>query len=305
MNNKENKKKNEKENNNNIDNNNKSKKNKIIKIVMFIVGAILIMYPLFSKVLLSYFESKDISKYQERVDTLTTNKIDDELNDADKYNKGLTDPKASSKDYPSYINVLTDDNGLIGYIRIPKIDVYLPIYHGTTENILQSGVGHLDNSSLPTGGEGTHSVLVGHSGLVRTKMFDDIDKLEKGDYFYINVLSRVLVYKVDEIKTVNPDDMSVTQIYEGKDYVTLVTCTPKYINTYRLLVRGERVTDDEVESKNKIDEAKDAEQARKELEELQKKRLIDIIVCSVGCLIVIVTIVVIIVKKKDKNTIKS
>ena len=291
---------NNKENNNN-NNKNNSKKNKIIKIVMFIVGAILIMYPLFSKVLLSYFESKDISKYQERVDTLTTNKIDDELNDADKYNKGLTDPKASSKDYPSYINVLTDDNGLIGYIRIPKIDVYLPIYHGTTENILQSGVGHLDNSSLPTGGEGTHSVLVGHSGLVRTKMFDDIDKLEKGDYFYINVLSRVLVYKVDEIKTVNPDDLSVTQIYEGKDYVTLVTCTPKYINTYRLLVRGERVPDDEVESKNKIDEAKDAEQARKELEELQKKRLIDIIVCSVGCLIVIVTIVVIIVKKKDKN----
>ena len=292
---------NNKENNNN-NNKNNSKKNKIIKIVMFIVGAILIMYPLFSKVLLSYFESKDISKYQERVDTLTTNKIDDELNDADKYNKGLTDPKASSKDYPSYINVLTDDNGLIGYIRIPKIDVYLPIYHGTTENILQSGVGHLDNSSLPTGGEGTHSVLVGHSGLVRTKMFDDIDKLEKGDYFYINVLSRVLVYKVDEIKTVNPDDLSVTQIYEGKDYVTLVTCTPKYINTYRLLVRGERVPDDEVESKNKFDEAKDAEQARKELEELQKKRLIDIIVCSVGCLIVIVTIIVIIVKKKDKNS---
>ena len=122
----------------------------------------------------------------------------------------------------------------------------MPIYHGTTENILQSGVGHLDNSSLPTGGEGTHSVLVGHSGLVRTKMFDDIDKLEKGDYFYINVLSRVLVYKVDEIRTVNPDDLSVTQIYEGKDYVTLVTCTPKYINTYRLLVRGERVPDDEV-----------------------------------------------------------
>ena len=301
MNNKENNIIKEKSNNNNLKNN---KKNKIIKIIMFIVGTILIMYPLFSKVLLSYFESKDISKYQERVDTLSTNKIDEELSIADNYNRGLNDPKASSKDYPSYINVLTDDNGLIGYIRIPKIDVYLPIYHGTGENILQSGVGHLDNSSLPTGGEGTHSVLVGHSGLVRTKMFDDIDKLENGDFFYINVLSRVLVYKVDEIKTVDPDDMSVTQIYEGKDYVTLVTCTPKYINTYRLLVRGERVPDDEVEneeSKKKIEEAKDLEQAKLEVQELQKKRLIDIIVFSVGCLIIIITIVVIILKKKDKN----
>ena len=139
----------------------------------------------------------------------------------------------------SYLD-LVDVGESIGFIEIPKIDVYLPIYSGTNEDVLQKGVGHLAESSYPIGGTSTHSVLTGHRGLPSAVLFTDLDKLEEGDVFYLHVLDEVLAYKVDQIKVVLPEETQDIGIVEGKDYCTLVTCTPYAINTHRLLVRGER-----------------------------------------------------------------
>ena len=135
----------------------------------------------------------------------------------------------------------TDGSGRMGYLEIPSIEVYLPIYHGTSEGVLQSGIGHLGNTSLPIGGENTHAVLSGHTGLPNARLLTVLDKLQEGDQFYIHVLDEILAYEVDQIKVVEPDDISDIFIEEGEDYVTLVTCTPYGINSHRLLVRGTRV----------------------------------------------------------------
>ena len=151
-----------------------------------------------------------------------------------------------------YNNLLKiDDTGMMGYIDIPKLDVVLPVYHGTSEKVLQSGVGHLKNTSLPVGGESCHAVLSGHRGLANAKIFTDLNKMEVGDVFYIKVLHHTFAYQVDQILTVLPSDTDALQIEKGKDYVTLVTCTPYAVNTHRLLVRGTRIPYEEAQ---KIDE---------------------------------------------------
>ena len=142
-------------------------------------------------------------------------------------------------DYWKVLNV--EDNGVMGYLSIPKINIKLAIYHGTGDDVLQTGVGHLNGTKLPIGGESNHAVLAAHRGLPSARLFTDIDQMEAGDKFYIHVLGEVLAYEVDAINTVLPTDTSLLQIEEGKDYVTLVTCTPFGINTHRLLVRGHRV----------------------------------------------------------------
>ena len=139
---------------------------------------------------------------------------------------------------------MLDIGNTMGYISIPKINVELPIYHGTSDNILKNGVGHLEGTSLPIGGKNTHCVLAGHTGLASGKIFDNIDKLEFGDIFVIKVLDKTLEYKVVNIVKVDPNDTEAIKLDPEKDYVTLVTCTPRLINTHRLLVRGERVQDE-------------------------------------------------------------
>ncbi len=133
-----------------------------------------------------------------------------------------------------------DGDGLMGYLEIPSIKVYLPVYHGTSDGVLQAGIGHLGNTSLPVGGENTHAVLSGHTGLPNARLLTDLDKLQEKDQFYLHVLDEVLAYEVDQIKVVEPDNISDIFIEDGKDYVTLVTCTPYGINSHRLLVRGTR-----------------------------------------------------------------
>ena len=151
----------------------------------------------------------------------------------------------ASEDYEDLLNLAGD--GIMGYIEIPMIQVNLPIYHGTDSKTLDIGVGHLLGSSLPVGGKGTHTILTGHSGMATQKMFSDLDKLELGDVFYLQVLDETLAYQVDAIHTVLPYDTSFLGITEGKDYCTLVTCTPFGINTHRLLVRGTRIPYEEAE----------------------------------------------------------
>lgn len=160
-----------------------------------------------------------------------------------KYNDSLKDVLVENDDNVSVVDYLEHINkdDAIGYISIPKIDVYLTIYEGTSQKKLETGIGHLEGTSMPVGGMGTHSALTGHTGLVKQKLFDDLDKLEIDDMFYIQVMDNKLAYKVDQIKVVEPDDDSDLKIDNDKDFVTLITCTPYGINSHRLLVRGSRV----------------------------------------------------------------
>ena len=145
---------------------------------------------------------------------------------------------------------------MMGYIDIPKINILLPVYHGTSEEVLQSGIGHLKNTSLPVGGKSSHAVLSGHRGLAHAKMFTDLNRMEIGDVFYIKVLHHTFAYEVDQILTVEPQDTKALAIEKGKDYVTLVTCTPYAINTHRLLVRGKRIPYKEAQKKEEANAKK-------------------------------------------------
>lgn len=213
---------------------------------MLVIGLSLLLYPSFSDYWNSFTQSKAITSYAEQVANLDSEEYDHIWSAAYEYNVSISDRRnifllsdEQRKEYNSLLNLGGD--GIMGYIDIPSIDVLLPIYHGTTEAVLSVAVGHLDWSSLPVGGTGTHCVVSGHRGLPSAKLFTDIDKLAVGDYFMMNILDEVLTYEVDQIRIVLPDETDDLLIEEGKDLCTLVTCTPYGINSHRLLVRGHRV----------------------------------------------------------------
>ena len=225
-------------------------KNDIIRLFVLLIAFSVLLYPSFSSYLNEKNGSKAISYYdKESVELSKADKIR-MLEEARAYNRemlgniDLIDPFSQEDTkldarYESLLNV--DGSGMMGYIRIPKIHIELPIYHGTSETVLQAGVGHFWGTSLPVGGESTHTVLTGHRGLPTKTLFTNMDKLEKGDIFYIKVLDETLAYEIDQIQTVLPEDTKGLSIEPGKDYATLVTCTPYAINTHRLLVRGHRI----------------------------------------------------------------
>ena len=216
-------------------------------ITLFFIGLLTLFYPTLSNYYNEKNQSKTIYNYENILNE--KNKIDfDKLKeDAINYNKELselTEPLLSYENIQNYNELLNINNdGMIGYLTIDKIKVELPIYHGISNEVLNSSVGHLEGSSLPIGGNSTHSVLSAHRGLPSAKLFTDLDKLEVGDIFKITVLDEVLTYEVDKIVIVSPSDREYLKIEEDKDYVTLLTCTPYGINTHRLLVRGVRVTE--------------------------------------------------------------
>lgn len=218
----------------------------IIMITLFFIGLLTLFYPTLSNYYNEKNQSKTIYNYENILNE--KNKIDfNKLKeDAINYNKELselTEPLLSYENIQNYNELLNINNdGMIGYLTIDKIKVELPIYHGISNEVLNSSVGHLEGSSLPIGGNSTHSVLSAHRGLPSAKLFTDLDKLEVGDIFKITVLDEVLTYEVDKIVIVSPSDREYLKIEEDKDYVTLLTCTPYGINTHRLLVRGVRVT---------------------------------------------------------------
>lgn len=218
----------------------------IIMLLMFFIGLLILFYPTISNLYNEKNKTRIISNYEEILKNIDNSKYEEEKIFADKYNKKLNkieEPLINYKSIPNYNKLLNINNdGMMGYLVIDKIKVELPIYHGTSNKVLASGVGHLKGSSLPIGGESTHSILSAHRGLPSAKLFSDLDKLEIGDTFKIVVLDEVLVYKVDKISVVKPSEINELKITKGKDYVTLLTCTPYGINTHRLLVRGVRVT---------------------------------------------------------------
>lgn len=212
--------------------------------ILFFSGLCLTLYPFVSNLIAQSHASQAIAAYDEQVAEMDQEQIDAAKEAVRKYNEQLNAAVEASamqgEDGISYLD-LVDVGESIGFIEIPKIDVYLPIYSGTGEDVLQKGIGHLAESSYPIGGTSTHSVLTGHRGLPSAVLFTDLDKLEEGDVFYLHVLDEVLAYKVDQIKVVLPEETQDIGIVEGKDYCTLVTCTPYAINTHRMLVRGVRV----------------------------------------------------------------
>ena len=211
----------------------------------FLVGICVLLYPTFSDYWNSKTQSRAIVDYESALDQMEPEDYTAILDEANKYNKLLTDsdfPLTNFSKIPGYYDTLRiSDNGVIGYLKIDRINVELPIYHGTSDEVLGRGVGHLEGSSLPVGGENTHSVMSAHRGLPSSKLFTDLDRMEIGDTFQITVLDQVLTYQVDSIKVIEPTDIANLRIIEGGDYCTLFTCTPYGINTHRLLVRGVRI----------------------------------------------------------------
>ena len=232
----------------------------IILILIFLVGLSVMLYPSVSDAVNRKHQSRAVAGYAEEVEQLSDADYQTYFDAADAYNRQLnTTPNAFYKPdlVSGYAQTLDiSGTGIMGYITIPKISVELPIYHGTDESVLQVAAGHLEGSSLPVGGAGTHAVISAHRGLPSAKLFTNLDELEVGDRFTITVLNRVLTYEVDQISIVLPTEIDQLLPTEGMDYVTLMTCTPYGINTHRLLVRGKRV--ETTESQKHIRVAADA-----------------------------------------------
>ena len=218
----------------------------LLIVVVFVTGLSFLLYPTVSNLWNQAHQSRAIATYTEQVEKLDDSSNKEMLKAARKYNKELLKKadhwKLSKKDKKKYESLLdVSGTGIMGYIEIPKIACSLPVYHGTDEGALQIAIGHLEGSSLPVGGKSSHCVLSGHRGLPSARLFTDLDQMEEGDTFILNILGHKLAYEVDQIKVVLPEEMSDLEIQEGKDLCTLVTCTPYGINTHRLLVRGHRV----------------------------------------------------------------
>jgi sortase A len=235
----------------------KRKRTKILAMGFLILAGILgMLYPLASNFLYESRQDTILTEYEVAVEQTDSRELETALEDARSYNERLrtstailTDPFNSAQyqvndtEYTALLN--WNGDGIMGYLEIPSIQVKLPIYHGTSEAVLSQGVGHLEQSSLPVGGTGTHAVLSGHTGLASKRLFTDLSQLQVGDFFSITVLDQRLTYQVDEINVVEPHETELLRIEEGQDYVTLLTCTPYGINSHRLLVRGVRISDTE------------------------------------------------------------
>ena len=218
----------------------------LILVGILLIGAGLIAYPSFADWWNSFHQSRAVASYVEAVTDMNAEEYQEIIDAAKKYNKKLTKKgvrwtptKKFLKRYEKRLNI--NGTGIMGYINIPKINVQLPIYHGIDESVLQVAIGHIEGSSLPVGGKGSHCIVSGHRGLPSARLFTDLDKLVEKDTFTLTVLNYTLTYEVDQIRIVEPTDLSDLQIVKGKDYCTLVTCTPYGINTHRLLVRGHRI----------------------------------------------------------------
>ena len=229
----------------------------ILLFLVFFIGLSLLLYPTFSDWWNSMHQSRAVASYVEQVSNMDDEKYDEFWSAAWDYNRSLinrpNDYLLSEEQRVFYEQLLNiTGNGIMGYIEIPKIDIVYPIYHGTDEAVLQIAIGHLDWTSLPVGGESSHCVVSGHRGLPSAKLFTDLDKMEVGDTFLLRVLDEVLTYEVDQILIVEPKETKALMIEEGKDYCTLVTCTPYGINSHRMLVRGHRIETAEVKAARRV-----------------------------------------------------
>ncbi len=231
----------------------KSSLTTILLSLIFLVGLSLLLYPTVSDYWNSLHQSRAVVQYAGEVANLDTELYEKLLESAREYNEGLLTKEnlyrmtdKDKKEYNALLNL--SGNGVMGYIEIPVLGVTLPIHHGTEESVLQNALGHIEWSSLPVGGLGSHSVISGHRGLPSAKLFTNLDKMVTGDTFILYVLDEVMTYEVDQILIVLPDEVDALEIDKNQDYCTLVTCTPYGINSHRLLVRGHRVENEKIEA---------------------------------------------------------
>ena len=260
-----------------------------ILILITLIALGFLLYPSFSNYINNKFAVSTISDYTEKINNVKDEEVDDLIKNINKYNYDLFNGTAENQ-LPDYLNIHQGD--VLGYIEIPSINIKLPIYYGSSVDILKKGVGVLEGTSLPVGGENTHSVLSAHTGLANQKLFTDIDKLKDGDVFYLHILKKDLAYKVNQIKVIHPDEIDELKISDDKDYVTLLTCYPYGINTERLLVRGERT---DLSPSN-------VEQVQKEISTFNhsNENLILIVIILISVLIIIF-LLFLIMKFKGKN----
>lgn len=290
----------------------------IIAIIFIIVGTGIFLYPSIS----NYFAEKNhveaIRNYDKMVVGIGEDSLKEEKEKAQTYNENLSgdpvhDPFVFGSGYAlpeNYKEVLNlSEDGIMGYIQIPKISVDLPIYHGTSEEVLEKGVGHIQNTSVPIGGNSTHSVLTGHTGLPNAELFTRLDELVVGDIFYIHVLNDILTYKVYEIKVVLPDNIDELRITSGEDLVTLVTCTPYGVNSHRLLVKAKRVEYEDYTENNNSGNTTETSNNSNTINNVETKKtnkqyyLTGIQIGTVILIIVLITtlIVGIIIKRSKKS----
>lgn len=215
-------------------------------LLAMVVGLFFLSYPSAADYWNNFHQAKTVREYAETVARMSGTEYFEMIRSAEEYNERLaargikwTGVEAENEEYNSLLNV--NGSGVMGYIDIPKIKIKLPVYHGTSTEVLQTSIGHLTGTSLPVGGEGSHCVLSGHRGLPSAKLFSDLDKLMEGDVFTLSILNETYTYEVDQIRVVLPTDLSELKIFPGQDLCTLVTCTPYGVNSHRLLVRGHRV----------------------------------------------------------------
>ena len=260
-----------------------------ILILITLIALGFLLYPSFSNYINNKFAVSTISDYTEKINNVKDEEVDDLIKNINKYNYDLFNGTAENE-LPDCLNIHEGD--VLGYIEIPSINIKLPIYYGTSVDILKKGVGVLEGTSLPVGGENTHSVLSAHTGLANQKLFTDIDKLKDGDVFYLHILKKDLAYKVNQIKVIHPDEIDELKISDDKDYVTLLTCYPYGINTERLLVRGERT---DLSPSN-------VEQVQKEISTFNhsNENLI-LIVIILNSVLIIIFLLFLIMKFKGKN----
>ena len=226
----------------------------IILVGLMFIGVGLIIYPSVSDYWNSFTQSRVIMSYADSISEMDSDEYERIMSSARQYNEELKMKESrwtmTEEEWSRYMSELNVDGaGSMGYITIPKIDIMLPINHSTEEKVLQSAIGHIEGTSLPVGGEGTHCVLSGHRGLPTARLFTDLDKLKEGDTFTLTIMNEMLTYQIDQIRIVEPTDYSLLQFEEGADYCTLLTCTPYGINTQRLLVRGKRIANPNGEAK--------------------------------------------------------
>lgn len=288
----------------------------IIAIIFIIVGTGIFLYPSIS----NYFAEKNhveaIRNYDKMVVKIGEDSLKKEKEKAQTYNENLSgdpvhDPFVFGSGYAlpeNYKEVLNlSEDGIMGYIQIPKILVDLPIYHGTSEEVLEKGVGHIQNTSVPIGGNSTHSVLTGHTGLPNAELFTRLDELVVGDIFYIHVLNDILTYKVYEIKVVLPDNIDELRITSGEDLVTLVTCTPYGVNSHRLLVKAERVEyEDYIENNGNTTEASNNSNTINNVETKKNNKQYYLTGIQIGTVILIIVVITtlivgIIIKRSKKS----
>lgn len=224
----------------------------VLLVLVFVIGLSLLLYPTVSNYWNLMHSSRVVANYDSMISALSKADYQEMIDAARAYNQSLlSNPNRfllTEEDTRAYKQLLSvNQSDVMGYVNIPKINVRLPLYHTTDEAVLQVGIGHMEGSSLPIGGESTHAAMSGHTGLPSARLWTDLDQVSIGDKFYIHVAGDLLVYQVDQIKVVEPDDMSLLEIVPGEDHVTLVTCTPYGINSHRLLVRGTRIHPVQVE----------------------------------------------------------